>query len=158
MREVVSRVLAAIWNRFAGTWQWYLLWLMHSKFIIGVSGVITDAQGRVLLLRHRYRKQDAWGLPSGYANGGERLEEALAREVREETGYLVEVGSPLKIVSGYKLRIEVSYQGQVVGGKLLLDRSEVVEARFFAPDALPDGLLRSHRQLIVSVFPQQEPV
>jgi ADP-ribose pyrophosphatase YjhB (NUDIX family) len=152
MLELLNKLLAGVWNKFAGTWQWYALWLMHSKFIIGVSGVITDAQGRVLLLRHRYRKHDSWGLPSGYANRSELLQDALAREVQEETGYIVEIKSLLKIVSGYKLRIEVSYRGEIVGGHLVLDRGEILEAKFFPIHELPNGILGSHRQLIALAF------
>lgn len=153
MLEVLNRILAGCWNRFAGTWQWYALWFMHSKFIIGVSGVITNEHGEVLLLRHRYRKHDLWGLPSGYANRGELLQDALAREIKEETGYAVEVHSLLRVVSGYKLRVEVSYQGEIVGGSFVLDGREVLEAKFFALAELPDGILNSHRQLIALAFP-----
>lgn len=141
-------LLATLWKRTGGLWQWYALWLAHSKFIIGVSGVIMDEEQRVLLLRHRYWKDGSWGLPGGYAQRQERLEEAIAREVREETGYVVEATTLIGVVSGYKLRVEISYLGRLVGGSLRLDSGEVLEARFFPVDALPDGLIGSHRRLI----------
>lgn len=131
-----------------GPLQWYALWLVHHKFIIGVSGVIFDDQKRILLLRRRYWKSGSWGLPSDYAEHKEKLEEALFRELREETGYQIQVHSLLRLVSGYKLRIEASYVGTVVGGDLRLDRKEVLEARFFAADELPAELLPSHRDII----------
>jgi ADP-ribose pyrophosphatase YjhB (NUDIX family) len=40
------------------------------------------------------------GLPHGYANKGERHEDTIAREVREETGLTVKVGRLLKVRSG----------------------------------------------------------
>jgi 8-oxo-dGTP diphosphatase len=53
-----------------------------------VGAVVTDDEGRVLLLK---RPADdfmggLWELPSGKVDPGERLDTALAREVKEETG------------------------------------------------------------------------
>ena len=149
----MNSLLVRTWKMINGVWQWYILWLMHDKFIIGVSGVITDSQGRLLLLRHRYWKEGSWGLPSGYANRGEQLQDAIAREVNEETGYIIEVKRLVRLVSGFKLRIEVNYSGELVGGTLRVNPNEIVEARFFSPDALPDGLLDSHRQIIAIALP-----
>src|SRR5947207_15888443 len=130
----MTGILVRLWRLMRGPLQWYVLWLVHHKFIIGVSGVILDEQKRVLLLRHRYWKAGSWGLPSGYAEHKEKLEEALCREVREETGYQIHIRALLRLVSGYKLRVEVSYVGTLIGGGLCLDPKEVIEARFFAVD------------------------
>ena len=57
-----------------------------------VAGAVVVRKGRVLLLRRRY--DDFMGgfyeLPSGVAEAGETLGQALYREVEEETGLLVE--------------------------------------------------------------------
>jgi len=144
----MTSLLVRLWRLMSGSWQWYMLWLANPKFIIGVSGVVLNEQDQVLLLRHRFWTEGSWGLPSGYAHRGETLEDTLCREVREETGYIITTSSLLRIVSGYRLRLEVSYRACLVGGTLRLDPREVVEARFFSPQELPDGLLRSHRELI----------
>jgi 8-oxo-dGTP diphosphatase len=149
----MTRLLVSIWRLLHGPLQWYVLWFAHHKFIIGVSGVILDNQRRILLLQHRYWKPGSWGLPSGYAERGEKLEETLCRELREETGYHIQVQSQLRLVSGYKLRLEVSYLGHYIGGDLHLDSREVLEARFFSLDELPEGLLPSHRDIIALAFP-----
>lgn len=148
-------LLAKLWRIIRGPLQWYVLWFFHNKFIIGVSGVILNGEGQVLLLRHRYWPRDSWGLPSGYARKSEKLEDALLREVLEETGYIIKTESLLKITSGYKLRLEVHYLAYLTGGKLKLNNDEVLEANFFSLNKLPDGLLMSHRQLINFAFPAQ---
>lgn len=59
---------------------------------MGVGAVIVR-DGRALLIRrgHEPRKGE-WSLPGGLVNLGESLEDAVRREVREETGLNVEVG------------------------------------------------------------------
>lgn len=133
----------------AGSLQWRILWLKHAKFMVGVTGVVRDTDGNVLLLRHRLWPEDRqWGLPTGYANRGERFEETVSREVAEETGLTVEVGRLVSLTSGYRLRVEVAYEALVTGGQLKIDDMEILEAQWFSPHHLPQGLLESHRLLI----------
>ncbi len=141
-----------LWRALRGPAQWYLLWLLNDKFIVGVSGVIEDEQGRILLLRHRFWRPGSWGLPGGYTNRGEKLEETLIRELREETGYNIQVTSLIRVVSGYRLRLEASYRAKFIGGSERIDPKEVLEARFFPRDELPAGLLPSQREIIRLAF------
>lgn len=152
----MTNFLVQIWRLIKGPWQWYVLWFAHHKFMIGVSGVILNDQQQVLLLQHRFWKRGSWGLPGGYAEHGEKLEETVCRELREETGYHVEIESLLQIVSGYKLRLEASYVGKLVGGDLKIDPKEVITAQFFAVDNLPDSLLPSHRKIIALAFSKKQ--
>lgn len=145
----MNTLLVKIWKMLRGPLQWYILWFLHNKFIIGVSGVVLNERDEVLLLRHRYWKDGSWGLPSGYANSGEKMEEAIAREVYEETGYRIKTEGILKMTSGYKLRLELSYLGRLTGGNLKLEKNEIIEARFFDPASLPSGILPSHQEIIL---------
>jgi 8-oxo-dGTP diphosphatase len=146
----MNRAKLALWHAFKGPLQWRALWVAHDKFIIGVSGVILNEDQKILLLRHTYWPEGSWGLPSGYAEKGEKLEETLVREVKEETGYEIEVDSLLKLVSGYQLRIEATYTGKLTGGELRLDPNEVLEAKFFSLNNIPEGTLETHKELIKS--------
>jgi len=149
----VNDLLTRLW-RLGKPLQWRFLWLVHAKFICGITGVVRDDQGRVLLLRHRlWPPGRQWGFPTGYANKGERHEDTIAREVREETGLTVKAGRLLKVRSGFRYRIEVYYEAVLVGGLdgLTLDPKEVLEARLFNPTDLPDGMPDAHRELAASL-------
>ncbi|HTI15535.1 MAG TPA: NUDIX domain-containing protein [Dictyobacter sp.] len=152
----INNLLLKLWRMVKGRRQWYLTWLIHPKFVIGVSGVVFNNEGYILLLRHRFWKPGSWGLPGGYANRSERLEHTLIREIREETGYRAQTLSLLHMVSGYRLRLEVSFIGRIVGGTEKLDPREILEARFFDPHELPEGLLYSHKQIIRLALSQQQ--
>lgn len=145
----MKRLITLVWRAIRGPLQWRVLWLAHAKFMVGVTGVVRDDSGRVLLLRHRmWPPERPWGLPTGYADKGEEFQQTIVREVKEETGLDVKVGRLVHLKSGYKLRIEVAYEALVVGGSLKFDSFEILEARWVTPTDLPDGMQDSHRQLI----------
>jgi 8-oxo-dGTP diphosphatase len=59
--------------------------------VVGVGGVIVD-QGRTLLIRRGSEPlRGEWSIPGGTLELGESLEEAVARELLEETGIQVRV-------------------------------------------------------------------
>jgi 8-oxo-dGTP diphosphatase len=145
----VNTLLARLW-RLGKPLQWRFLWLVHAKFICGITGVIRTGDGQVLPLQHRlWPESRQWGFPTGYADKGERHEDTIAREVREETGLTVKAGRLLKVRSGYKYRIEVCYKATLIGGLegLALDPREILEARLFSPGDLPDAMPQAHREL-----------
>ena len=62
-----------------------------------LAGVITDPRGRVLLARRTEGRDlsGLWEFPGGKREPGERAEDTLVRELREELGIEAEVGAPL---------------------------------------------------------------
>lgn len=135
--------------------QWRLARLRHRTFLVYAGGIVRDDHGRVLLLRHRlWPAYRAWGLPGGYVNAGERLEDGVVREVREETSLEVKVGGPpAGVASGFRHRVEAYYEARVIGGTLDLDAAEILEARWYALNDLPDDMSPRLRSLIVSLSP-----
>jgi 8-oxo-dGTP diphosphatase len=141
-----------------GTWLWghlplkrrmrgRLIWLLSPKFVVGVSGVLLDEQDRILLLRHTYRGDTPWGLPGGGLKAGESLEECLQREFLEETGMRVEAVSMLSGAAHPERRlVDMIFSCRLLPGESLdsfQPNAEVSEARFFAPDELPEYVLRN---------------
>ncbi len=150
-----------IWRRLSGRLQWGLLWLVNAKFMVSVSGVVFDEAGRLLLQRHRHWVPQVWGLPGGIVQPGETLENALKREVLEESGLKITDIRLVRIVSGYRLRMEGYFQARVENSDkplaIRVQKKEVEEARFFEKDELPLNLLPMQRAVVISVM-NAEPV
>src|SRR5262249_9981196 len=115
-------------------------------FRIGVFALIFDDEGRILL-GHR-RDIDWWNLPGGGMEAGETVDEALRREVREETGLEAEVEQLVGVYTKpQKQEVVLTFRCRVIGGKLQATE-ENRENRYFAPDALPSNTPPKHRQRI----------
>ncbi len=146
---VLMRALAAVFNVFPVRWQRRFMTASHQRFLVGVVGIGVDADGRVLLARHTFGSP-RWRLLGGFIARAERLEEALRREIQEETGLSVEVGPLLEAEAGYRwARIELVYPYRVTGGTERLS-GELGELRWIHPDDLPEvradqrGLIERH--------------
>src|SRR5258708_8101194 len=115
-------------------------------FRIGVFALIFDDQGRVLLgLR---RDIDWWNLPGGGMEAGETVDEALRREVREETGLETDVERLVGVYSKpQKQEVVLTFRSRVSGGDLH-PTEETRESRYFAPGDLPLNTLPKHRQRV----------
>ncbi|WP_020376217.1 NUDIX hydrolase [Sulfobacillus thermosulfidooxidans] len=60
------------------------------KHIVAAAAYVTNDQGQVLLVK-TYHRQDTWELPGGQVEEGETLEEAVIREVEEESGIVMAI-------------------------------------------------------------------
>ena len=141
---------ARLWRRLPDRAQWRLLWLLNAKFVLGVTGIVFDGGGRVLLLKHTFRRRYPWGLVSGYVNRGESPEAALYREIAEETALSVAVGELFRVnADRLSLAVELVYVCRYVGGSFR-PNDEVTEIRWRHPDAgdLPAGFHPHHRRLV----------
>ena len=117
-----------------------------AQFRIAVFALIFDEDQRVLLA-HR-RDIDWWNLPGGGMEQGETVEEAVRREVREETGLEVEVKYLVGVYSKpQKQEVVLTFCCRVTGGSLTVTE-ESRECRYFAPDDLPLNTLPKHRQRV----------
>ena len=148
------RILARIWRLGGRRFRWRVLWLLNPTFFLGATGAVFDDDGRVLLLNHRFWRAGNWGMPGGIARRGETMEQTFIREVREEAG--LEIGDirVVRVVSGFRLRLECHFAARVTGGALALDASEILAGEFYAPDNLPEGLKQSHRETIAMALDQ----
>jgi 8-oxo-dGTP diphosphatase len=87
------------------------------KHSVSVAAVITDDQGRALLIQRR--DNGHWEPPGGVLELGETIEDGLRREVREETGLDIEPG-PLTGVYKNMVRgvVALVFRCKTIGGCL----------------------------------------
>jgi 8-oxo-dGTP diphosphatase len=111
--------------------------------------VFNDKQEILLVLREDAR---IWALPAGRLEPGETFEHAAIREVREETGYTVElerlVGKywrPQYPNGGDRMQVFV---GRVISGDVSEHDWESIAVRWFSLDALPKRLFKFAREHI----------
>jgi mutator protein MutT len=85
--------------------------------VVGVGAVVLDGE-RVLLIRRAHEPlKGQWSLPGGGVELGETLEQAVRREVEEETGLRVEAGPIVEVLD----RIMSDAEGRVEHHFVLVD-------------------------------------
>lgn len=121
---------------------------------LGVRVVATDADGRVMLVKHTYLT--GWWLPGGGVDRGETTQDAAVRELREETGLTATV--PARLISVHSN--ERFFRGDhvlvyAIDAYTMGERTshgEIAEIGWFSPDALPDDAHRSTRARLGEIF------
>lgn len=121
--------------------------VLNPSFMVGVSALIQDDTGRVLLLEHTYRRDFSWGLPGGWLKNVESLELGLAREVFEETGFNVAVESLLAAHVFGGTQLDLIYRCRILGGTYQAN-DETSAARWVPPPELPALLPNQHVLLV----------
>lgn len=122
-------------------------WLRASP-ALGVDAAVFDPDGRVLLIQRK--DNGRWALPGGIAEIGSTPAEATLRELWEEAGLRGEVARLLGI---FDSRLLKSWTKVHMWNLVFLVECaeltpspgiECLDARFFAPDQLPDAMHSSH--------------
>jgi len=129
-------------------------WRVNRGMTLGVRGVATDAEGRVLLIRHTY--MEGWFFPGGGVESGEVAQESLAREMAEEGG--VELTAPAELVGvfsnapGFRNDHVLLYRITAWKPCATANDGEIADLGFFALDALPEGTSKGTRARLDELF------
>lgn len=99
---------------------------------------ITRGDDEILMARARNFRGDFYGLIAGFVETGETLEEAVRREVCEETGL---EGSNIRYFASqpwpYPCGLMVGFTADYAGGKIHVQREELKNVAWFHRDHLP---------------------
>jgi NAD+ diphosphatase len=100
--------------------------------------LVTRGREMLLARSRRFANTSMSSALAGFVEAGETIEDCVAREVREEVG--VEV-TELRYFGSqswpFPHSLMVAFTAEYAGGDIRLDDDEIVEARWFAADALP---------------------
>lgn len=117
-----------------------------------VDGIVVS-HGNILLIRRKNPPfQGRYALPGGFVDHGESVENAVAREMEEETGLKVEIDQLVGVYSdpGRDPRghvVSVVFSLESVGGELRCG-SDADRVKYFSLDDLPE-LAFDHRRIIM---------
>jgi len=112
----------------------------QTSFTVSAAAIITNDKGKVLLLNHVLRPDSGWGYPGGFLGKGEQAQDAIRREILEETG--IELAD-LKLsnihTSGSGTHLEIVFTARPVGEPEVRSR-EITELGWFSAEELPSEL------------------
>jgi 8-oxo-dGTP pyrophosphatase MutT (NUDIX family) len=128
----------------------------HPLWLTGVSAVVLDDAGRVLLGRRA--DNGRWAVISGILEPGEQPGVAVAREVLEETGVTVVVDGLAAVDADRDVVVypngdqaqylDLTFACRAVDGEARVADDESTDVGWFHPDALPEPLAASSRRRI----------
>ncbi len=123
----------------------FQLWFRLSRpLTLGARAVVRDEAGRILLVRHTYAP--GWAFPGGGVERHETLEECIGHELVEEAGIVLTARPRLFGVYCNRRVFPGDHVALFLVGPEDYQRTdwqpnrEIAQARFFAPDELPDDI------------------
>lgn len=126
----------------------------HDYIGVGVGAVIVDDQGRLFLARRgpqARNERGLWEFPGGSVEFGEKLADALRREMEEEFGIRISVGELLDVADHILPEegqhwVSPSYLCTIEAGwPAIREAGKCAEIGWFYPQEVPDDLTQITR-------------
>jgi 8-oxo-dGTP pyrophosphatase MutT (NUDIX family) len=132
----------------------------REPLVVAQAVIVRESNGTAEILLSVRSDVKGWELPGGTPEPGETIQQALVREVREETGLDVAVTGHVGdyVRTGFRPHTAQVYACRVIGGRLQSSRETPV-VRWFDTNRLPDTLFPWYREPIADSFAgRAEPV
>ncbi|WP_078414178.1 NUDIX domain-containing protein [Priestia abyssalis] len=129
----------------------------RGKVWLAVSGLVLTEDGRYLVVKKHYGGlKGKWSFPAGFVEEGETLDEAVIREVMEETGVQAEVVGMIGVRSGV-IQNEISdnmiiFLMRAKHTDIIVQEKELEKAAFLTKDQL---CFDENTSLLVKYFIEQ---
>ncbi|MDX8360883.1 MULTISPECIES: NUDIX hydrolase [Bacillaceae] len=113
----------------------------RGKVWLAVAGVVTSNNGEWLVVKKKYGGlKNKWSFPAGFVEHNETLDEAILREVYEETGIACEIegmiGLRTGVISNDISDNMVLFSLKAQSEEIVIQEKELYDAAFISPDDL----------------------
>lgn len=134
---MIKVFLLKVWRVLPYWLQQVLSRIIRPLFQVFAAAVIFDEQNRIFIVKLTYQRFHPWGLPGGGLEYGESAEEAVIREVWEETGLTVKIEKYLLNKTFQPDKFAIYYLCRITDG-VFQPSDEVSEYGYFPLNGLPD--------------------
>lgn len=143
MQRLAALLQRAPWIVGLGRIVWRL---RQPQFSAGVVGVVFNVKDEVLLVKHVFHPHTPWGLPGGWVDRGENLDQTIVREMKEELQLAIHAGPILMAEVSYGNHLDFAFLcfSDATVGKL---SRELLDHRWCEVNNLP-RLQRFHYEAI----------
>jgi 8-oxo-dGTP diphosphatase len=143
-------LVSGAWKAMPRALRLKIIRLTQKKFTVSVVAVITNEEGKVLLLDHFLRPGSGWALPGGFIEAGEQPEAAIRREISEETGLELE-NVELFRVRTIERHVEIVFRADGRGQARAVSR-EINDAGWFHVEEMPAETAEIQKRLVNQVL------
>lgn len=132
-----------------------------SRPLVGAGAVVYDGPKVLLIKRKNPPNEGRWALPGGLVELGERVQDAVVREVKEETDLevvlegLLDVATDIHLDERSRLKyhyVLVDYLARRVGGRVRLNPESSDFGWFTAAQARKLGMSEGTREVLALHF------
>jgi ADP-ribose pyrophosphatase YjhB (NUDIX family) len=112
--------------------------------------VLIAREGRILLGKRGpgTREPGKWSIPAGFVERGERVEDAAAREAREETGLDVVIGDLIALISSPGEPVVLAVYAALAAHGEPAAGDDLTAVGWFASDAFPELAFPRDRRIM----------
>lgn len=133
----MRRVLLQVWRVLPLWFQVILSRIIRPLFQVFSAAIILDSECRIFLVKSTYQRFHPWGMPGGNLEYGESAEDAIIREVWEETGFRVSIEKLLMTKTFAPDKFALYFLCVIKDG-VFQPSDEVSDYGYFTLENLPD--------------------
>jgi ADP-ribose pyrophosphatase YjhB (NUDIX family) len=126
----------------------HCFWTHYRNPTVGIAAIIQTSEG--LLLGRR--RSGGWCIPCGHVEWNESIRQAAVREMKEELGVDIELGSVYNAHSNFhdpsQHTVGIWFEATLPESAALVPGGDIVEVRAFPLDQIPDLVFPTDRLIV----------
>ncbi len=150
---MLKKTVGKLWKNTPKFLRLRVIRLTQKKFTASVAAVIVNEKREVLLLDHVLRPLSSWGLPGGFMETGEQPENAIKREIYEETGLELEELKMFRVRT-LSRHIEILFTAKAKGTAYVKSR-EINDFGWFRIDNMPEKMSSAQKAIITRILDEK---